>query len=106
MGIKEMTGERARQHLDDGTAVFVDIRDPGSYASGHIEGAILLADQETAEAFTSGTNKSDTIVVYCYHGNSSRGAAHYLAEQGFENAYSMAGGFEEWRHLHPFVAAS
>ena len=37
------------------------------------------------------------VLVYCYHGNSSQSAAAYLAEQGFESAYSIDGGFEEYK---------
>ena len=36
------------------------------------------------------------IVVVCYHGVSSQGAANYLIEQGFEDVYSMDGGFTQW----------
>jgi thiosulfate sulfurtransferase len=34
--------------------------------------------------------------VYCYHGNMSQSAAAYFGEQGFEEAYSMDGGFSDW----------
>lgn len=104
MSIKQMSGDDARKHFDARSAVFVDIRDPASFSASHIEGAISLVDEASAESFTTGTNKSQTVIVYCYHGNSSRGAARFLGEQGFEEVYSMAGGFEEWRYHHPFVA--
>jgi thiosulfate sulfurtransferase len=36
------------------------------------------------------------ILVMCYHGISSQGAAQYLVNQGFEEVYSVDGGFEAW----------
>jgi thiosulfate sulfurtransferase len=39
-------------------------------------------------------------VVYCYHGNSSLGAAGYFLENGFKNVASMMGGFEAWRQVY------
>ncbi|MCV6069119.1 sulfurtransferase, partial [Escherichia coli] len=32
-----------------------------------------------------------------YHGISSQGAAQYLVNQGFEQVYSVDGGFEAWQ---------
>ena len=37
------------------------------------------------------------IIIVCYHGMSSQGAANYLAEQGFDDVYSMDGGFTQWQ---------
>lgn len=74
----------------------VDIRDPQSFSAGHIDGALALNNDNLA-AFISETDKSAPVIVCCYHGNSSQSAAHYLAEQGFTQAYSLDGGFEQWR---------
>jgi len=40
-------------------------------------------------------------VVVCYHGHSSQPAAQYFAAQGFEDVYSMDGGFEVWKLNNP-----
>ena len=45
--------------------------------------------------------KQQKIVVYCYHGNMSRGGTAYLLGQGFADVSSMSGGFEGWRGQHP-----
>lgn len=40
-------------------------------------------------------NDFDTpVMVMCYHGNSSKGAAQYLLQQGYDVVYSIDGGFE------------
>ena len=52
------------------------------------------------------TDFETPVVVVCYHGNSSQGAAQYLAQQGFETVFSMDGGFEAWRSQLAFVTES
>jgi thiosulfate sulfurtransferase len=42
------------------------------------------------------------VIVCCYHGISSQQAAQFLIHQGFEEVYSLDGGFEAWRKDQPF----
>ncbi|ACO80791.1 thiosulfate sulfurtransferase [Azotobacter vinelandii CA] len=81
-------------------AVVVDIRDPQSYAQGHIAGARHLDNQSLAD-FMAQADFQRPLIVACYHGNSSQGAAAYLAQQGFTEVYSLDGGFELWRATFP-----
>lgn len=90
-----ITVEDARVKLENGEAVFVDIRDPASYQADHIPGAVHVSD-ENVEAFIAAADKSKTHIIYCYHGNNSQGGAMYFEEQGFEEVYSMAGGISAW----------
>jgi len=85
---------------DDTPLHIVDIRDPQSYSAGRISGAKSL-DNSNVQAFIANTDKNDNVVVCCYHGNSSQGAAQFLAEQGFTNVYSLDGGFEMWKLAKP-----
>jgi len=74
----------------------IDIRDRASYLNGHITGATHI-DNSNVDAFISETPSNTPVVVCCYHGNSSQGAANFLNEQGFSQTYSLDGGFEEWQ---------
>jgi thiosulfate sulfurtransferase len=74
----------------------VDVRDERSFDAGHVESAIHLAGPAVAE-FIAEADGAKPVLVYCYHGNMSQGAAAYLAEQGFETTYSIDGGFEAYR---------
>ena len=85
-------------------AVVADIRDEQSFASGHMAGAFHLTNTSLHQ-FTQLHDYETPVVVVCYHGNSSQGAAQYLAQQGFEQVYSMDGGFESWRRQLPFVSS-
>ncbi|MBL2893588.1 thiosulfate sulfurtransferase GlpE, partial [Klebsiella pneumoniae] len=51
-------------------------------------------------------NDFDTaVMVMCYHGNSSKGAAQYLLQQGFDKVYSVDGGFDAWHRHFPAEVA-
>ena len=95
-GFKHISIEETKTMLDQETVTLVDIRDPQSYADGHINGAVML-DNNTVKDFIANVPKNTPVIVYCYHGNSSQGAAAFLSEQGFDEVYSMDGGFELWR---------
>ncbi|HCE4573825.1 thiosulfate sulfurtransferase GlpE [Vibrio parahaemolyticus] len=86
----------AQALLEQGEAKLVDIRDPQSFAEAHAESAYHLTN-DTIVAFMEGVEFEQPILVMCYHGISSQGAAQYLVNQGFEQVYSVDGGFEAWQ---------
>ncbi|WP_305856599.1 thiosulfate sulfurtransferase GlpE [Balneatrix alpica] len=77
-----------------------DIRDPASYAQGHLPGAVHLSNQNL-EQFLQEADPDQPLLVVCYHGHSSQSAANFLAERGFDQVFSLNGGFEQWRGLYP-----
>jgi thiosulfate sulfurtransferase len=90
----------AQWHQEDvDSFLLVDIRDAQSYANGHIENAIHI-DNSNVEDFLRNSDHSKKIVVCCYHGNSSQGAADYFNQQGFSEAFSLEGGFDAWRQAN------
>jgi len=95
MPFQHLSVDQLKEMMAAGDITVVDIRDPQSYAGGHIEGAVQL-DDSTIEAFVSSHDKSAPVVVCCYHGNSSQGAAEFLSERGFTQAYSLDGGYAAW----------
>jgi thiosulfate sulfurtransferase len=92
---KEISAQKAQEMVEEDSANVVDIRDRGSYAAGHIPNAVSLNDGNVKEYIES-ADKEKPLIVCCYHGNSSRGAAEYLSQNGFKEVYSMTGGFEAW----------
>ncbi|WP_028631083.1 thiosulfate sulfurtransferase GlpE [Metapseudomonas resinovorans] len=88
------------QALREQGAVVVDIRDPQSFALSHISGSHHLDNYSLAD-FIARADFDKPLIVSCYHGNSSQGAAAYLAHQGFAEVYSLDGGFELWRSVYP-----
>lgn len=100
MDIPEIDTDAAAAHLEAGDALFMDVRDGGSYAASHIPGALHVNDDTIAE-FLEETDRAQKVIVYCYHGNASRGGTAYLLSNGFTDVASMSGGFEAWRGRHP-----
>ncbi|CEO37816.1 thiosulfate sulfurtransferase GlpE [Photobacterium kishitanii] len=86
----------AQQLLQQPDTVLVDIRDPQSYRLAHAETAFHLTN-DTMVTFMDEVDFEQPVLVMCYHGVSSQGAAQYLVNQGYEQVYSIDGGFEAWR---------
>ena len=85
----------AKELIKDNMITIADIRDPDSYKEGNIPGSINLTD-ENIEEFIETADRNAPLLVYCYHGNSSMGAAEYLANNGFSSVFSLNGGFVEY----------
>ncbi len=99
MAFEHLSCETLLSWIQDNERItLVDIRDKQSYASGHIPGAQHLGNHNV-EAFILESDMQLPVIVCCYHGNSSQGAADYLNQQGFINSYSLDGGYERWQQL-------
>lgn len=83
-----------------GEVAIVDIRDEQSFVAAHMPNAFHLTNG-TMHQFSQETDYETPVIVVCYHGISSQQAAQYLIHQGFEDVYSMDGGFEAWRTQFP-----
>lgn len=97
---KRIAAADAHTLLESGNTQVIDIRDPGSYAQGHIRQA-LYVDNSNVQQFVENADPEKPLIVCCYHGNSSQGAAQYFAEQGFKDVYSLDGGYEMWKMAYP-----
>ena len=95
VSINEIDVQKVKEMGENDSATIVDIRDSASFQSGHIPNALHLSD-DTVQEFISDTDKEKPLVVCCYHGISSQGAAEYFSENGFNEVYSMTGGYSAW----------
>jgi thiosulfate sulfurtransferase len=98
-----ISAQDAHTKLAAGEARLVDIRDPQSFETSHAVGAFHLTNGSLVR-FMDEVDFDTPVIVICYHGNSSQGAAQYLLQQGFEEVYSLDGGFEAWRKEFPIQA--
>lgn len=87
-----------------GTTV-ADIRDPDSFAAGHIPGARHLSNSSLPD-FLEKVDPDQPLIVCCYHGMSSQSAAQFFVERGFDTVYSLDGGFEAWRQAGPVASGA
>ncbi|MFC0309582.1 thiosulfate sulfurtransferase GlpE [Gallibacterium trehalosifermentans] len=92
---KEIDVITAWQLLQQEQAVLVDIRDSQRFAYSHCQGAFHLTNQSYG-LFCDRYDFAVPVLVICYHGNSSRNVAQFLVEQGFDEVYSVRGGFDAW----------
>ncbi|MBV1790219.1 thiosulfate sulfurtransferase GlpE [Marinobacterium sp. D7] len=94
-----ISSQEAADLIDQGAAI-VDIRDAQSYFGLHIKDALNLSNDNLHD-FMAEADMEKPLIVCCYHGISSQSAAGFLVQQGFEEVYSLDGGFEAWRAAFP-----
>lgn len=77
--------------------LIIDIRTPGEFTQGYIEGAvnINLFDKNFTEQFSE-FDKSKPIFLYCRTGRRTSAASKKLAALGFQNIYDLHGGIINW----------
>ncbi len=93
------------EHLIAEGAIIADIRDPQSYQQSHINNAIHLSNDSLHE-FIQTADMDAPLIICCYHGFSSQSAAGFLIQQGFDQVYSLDGGFELWQASRPDQCSS
>ena len=96
MSYKRISIDEAKQLIESVETIIADVRDADSYRAGCIENAIHV-QHEQIDDFLLVADKDKPLILYCYHGNSSQGAANYFSELGFQEVYSVDGGYEAWR---------
>lgn len=87
--------EETKRLLENDDVTVIDIRDINSFSKGHINNAIHI-DDININNFLSEKDKNETIIIYCYHGISSKSAANFFSQKGFKNVFSMNDGYAGW----------
>lgn len=107
--IEELMPPAAKEEIDGG-AVLIDVREPGRYEAGHLEGALNVPSGESARdahdaAYADAVEKAgagpeDRLILVCGEGNRSARTADALQnEHGFTNVASIIGGAKLWSDL-------
>ncbi len=77
--------------------VTLDVRTPGEFAEGYIQGARLIDFQSgNFENEIATLDKNATYAVYCRSGNRSGQAVKVMQDAGFTNVFNMNGGVIDW----------
>lgn len=77
-----------------GDALFVDVREPYEWDSGHLEGSIHIPIGQITQRVDE-IDSSRKVVVVCQVGQRSELVANWLSEQGFD-AHNLEGGLAAW----------
>jgi molybdopterin/thiamine biosynthesis adenylyltransferase/rhodanese-related sulfurtransferase len=95
--VREVSPEEAQTLIDSG-AVLLDTREKHEWNAGYIAGATLLPPIEVASRVEQvAPDKTKPVVIYCAAGARSLRAAFTLAQLGYQDVTSVAGGIGRWK---------
>ena len=96
---QSITIQQAREMLASESCTVLDIRDEQSFNQGRLPNAVRFDDKLIRQMRQTGQHHA-AVLVYCYHGISSRDIAKMLCDFGFSNVYNLDGGFAAWHSLN------
>lgn len=86
---------QAQAQAPSARVLYVDVRTPEEFASGHVAGAVNIPhDQMEARWREIAAHQGDSVVVYCRTGRRSGLAIDVLREKGFARLEN-GGGFDQ-----------
>ena len=96
---EKITAEKVKQRIDSGEPITIlDVRTKEEFDEKHIEGAILIPNEEISnEPPSQLPDKNAEILIYCRSGNRSRQAAEKLISMGYTNVKDF-GGINDWSY--------
>ncbi|MBA2281723.1 MAG: molybdopterin-synthase adenylyltransferase MoeB [Acidimicrobiia bacterium] len=96
--IREVDTAEADRLRHEPGAVVLDVREPDEYEQGAIPGAVHIPRGTLETGIENRVPDHDALlVVHCAGGTRSAFAAKTLAELGYTNVVSVAGGFNKWK---------
>jgi rhodanese-related sulfurtransferase len=88
--IKKLFGIKTTDYvqlMQDG-AVILDVRTPGEFSTGHIQGSINISVEKLPHSLNKLKNKNKPIITCCASGMRSATARNILQSNGFTNVYN------------------
>ena len=73
----------------------IDMRDPQTRSQGQLRNALTPSD-DLIGALVQQRRRNPPVLVYCYHGNSSRELCSFLSQLGLTQVYNLVGGWAAW----------
>jgi len=73
----------------------LDVREPHEFEFAHIVDSILIP-LSLIPLKIEELDRNEDFVVLCHHGVRSMMACQFLAKEGFEKLYNLAGGIDAW----------
>jgi len=94
-GIPQISVKELKQRIDAGEDLFIlDVRQPFEYQIANIGGKLIPMSEVPSRLAEIDRNRE--IVVHCKLGISSQKVAEFLAQAGYANVKSLAGGIRAW----------
>jgi rhodanese-related sulfurtransferase len=97
-----INAEKAKDLLDNDTAIFIDGRRPSEYEESHIANSLNITPADFAKGkpkILDGIPESFPLVVYCRDEKECDAGirlARYISYYGFEKVMILEGGYDSW----------
>ncbi|MCG7983931.1 MAG: hypothetical protein JAY90_14435 [Candidatus Thiodiazotropha lotti] len=98
MGYSDIEVSQIETLLSTADPLILDMRDQPSQKRGRLPSALPVSD-ETIGQLIRRRRSNPAVLVYCYHGNQSRGLCSFLSQMGLKNVHNLAGGWEAWERF-------
>lgn len=97
-GIPQVSTSEAVQLINRRDAHVLDVREPGEFGAGHINGARNIPVGALKSRLGEIDKwKDQPLIVHCATGNRSQGAATALKAAGFKEVFNLRGGLGAWQ---------
>ena len=98
MSIPQISPAEAKRHLEAGTAVLIDVREPAEYARENIADARLVPLSVFGpDKFVHEREATTAIIFHCQSGNRTCMNFDKLEAVGLPNAFVLEGGLGAWK---------
>ncbi len=95
--IREVSVAGTQERVQSG-AKLIDVREDNEYAAGHAAGAEHIGRGVIErDIVAKHPDKGEELILYCGGGYRSALAAESLQKMGYNNVWSMAGGWSAWK---------
>lgn len=92
-----VTLDAARQELESGKSLVIDIREPQEHATGVAPGMQLLPMRQLASRISEiPQDPKRPVLLICNTQNRSSATLKFLREKGYTNVRFVQGGMSEW----------
>lgn len=79
------------ERINHPNATIVDVRTPGEFAAGHVEGSINIPLNEVPHRVEDFKKMSKPLLLCCLSGGRSGNATEFLKSQGVEDVHNAGG---------------
>lgn len=79
------------ENVDFKTATIIDVRSPGEFMMGNVEGSINIPLDQVPHKIEDFKNIEGDIILCCASGNRSGQATMFLQQNGMNNVYNGGG---------------
>ncbi len=93
---KDISAAELSSQLSDDDFMLLDCREMKDYRAGHIENAMHL-HEGLKESLLKNGDKGKKMIIYCYYGHASEHVAEMFCDFGFNDVFSLSGGYSSWK---------